>query len=100
MKATHRERIKTALRFERPDRLPCHETPWEQTLAAWREQGLPPDTVAADFFDFVLCFMYLDASPRFEQKILVREAGRITYEDRYGYTIMKPEGISSTMQFH
>ena len=98
-KMTSRERIQAALRFERPDQLPCHESPWEQTLTAWHEQGLPTDVTLEDFFGFDLAFMYVDASPRFEQKVLSREAGRITYEDRSGYTISKPEGISSTLQF-
>lgn len=96
---THRERIQAALAFERPDRLPCHETPWEQTLAAWRKQGLPEGVSLEDYFGFDLSFMYLDVSPRFEQQVLQREGGMITYEDRFGYTIRKPEGISSTMEF-
>jgi len=95
----HRQRVKTALRFERPDRLPCNESPWEQTLAAWHDQGLPADVTPADYFDFDICMMYLDASPRFEQKVLKREGGKITYEDRFGYTVTKPEGISATMHF-
>jgi uroporphyrinogen decarboxylase len=95
----HRERIRAALRFERPDRLPCHETPWEQTLAAWRKQGLPDGVSLEDHFGFDLAFMYLDTSPRFEQRILKREGGRITYEDRFGYTLEKKEGISATLDF-
>ena len=48
---THRERIQAALRFAEPDQLPCHETPWEQTLTAWRQQGLPPEADLADIVD-------------------------------------------------
>jgi len=96
---TPRERIQAALRFERPDRLPCHETPWEQTLAAWHEQGLPPDVSLADYFGFDLACLYLDLSPRLEQRVLKRENGMVTYADRFGYTVTKPEGISSTMHF-
>jgi len=95
----HRQRIKSALAFERPDSLPCHETPWEQTLAAWRAQGLPDDVSIEDHFGFDLSFMFLDTSPRFEQKILKRDGGMITYEDRFGYTLEKAEGISSTIDF-
>jgi hypothetical protein len=53
----------------------------------------------ADYFGFDLCLMYIDASPRFDMKVLARAGGNITYEDRFGYTISKPEGISSTMHF-
>jgi len=96
---THRERILAALGFQCPDGLPCHESPWEQTLAAWREQGMAAGMSPADYFGFDLDFMYLDVSPRFEQRVLERKDGMITYEDRFGYTIRKPEGISSTMEF-
>ena len=46
---TSRERVQAAVRFEPPDRLPCNESPWEQTLAAWREQGIPAATSLADY---------------------------------------------------
>ena len=94
-----RERVQTALQFERPDRLPANESPWEQTAAAWYEQGIPHGTPLADYFDFDMEMMYLDTSPRFEMKVLGRDGGSITYEDRFGYTITKPEGVSATMHF-
>ncbi len=96
---TSRARVQAAVRFEPPDRLPCNESPWEQTLAAWRQQGLPADVSLADYFDFDLCAMYLDASPRFDQRVLERRDGMIRYEDRFGYTVEKPEGISATVHF-
>ena len=96
---TSRERVQAALAFEAPDRLPCHESPWEQTLSAWRTQGLPAAADLADCFDFDLSFMYLDTSPGFPQRILERAHGSITYEDRFGYTITKPEGMSATLHF-
>ena len=60
---------------------------------------MPQDVDALDYFDFDLCFMYLDASPRFEQKILHRADGYITFKDRFGYTLRKQEGLSATMEF-
>ncbi|MFV1968137.1 MAG: uroporphyrinogen decarboxylase family protein, partial [Pirellulaceae bacterium] len=94
-----RNRVKAALRFERPDRLPCHESPWEQTAAAWYKQGIPREMSLADFFEFDIAMMFLDPSPRFAMNVLGRSDGNITYEDRFGYTITKPEGVSSTMHF-
>ena len=96
---THRERVQAALAFERPDALPCHESPWEQTLAAWRTQGMPAGVVLEDHFGFDLAFMYLDTSPRFEQRIIERDGGTITYADRYGYTIRKADGVNATLDF-
>ena len=100
MSLTSRDRIRWALAFERPDALPVHESPWPQTLAAWREQGLGPDADPADVFGWDLESMYLDTSPRFPQRVLGREGNRITYEDRYGYTLTKEEGVASTIRFH
>lgn len=94
-----RERVQAALQFERPDRLPANESPWEQTAAAWYEQGIPAEMSLADYFGFDLAMMYLDTSPRFPMKVLGRGDGLITYEDRFGYTIAKPEGVSATMHF-
>ncbi len=96
---TERERVKAALAFEAPDRLPCHESPWEQTLRAWRTQGMPANVTLEDHFGFDLCLMYLDTSPRFDQRILKRDSGTITYEDRFGYTIRKVDGDSGTLHF-
>jgi uroporphyrinogen decarboxylase len=96
---TPRERIKAALRFERPDRLPCNESFWDGTIAQWRTEGAPDDVEAADYFDFDICTMSLDASPRFELEILERGDGMITYRDRFGYTLRKQDGISASMEF-
>jgi uroporphyrinogen decarboxylase len=68
-------------------------------LAAWRKQGLPEDVDLADYFDFDLSFMYLDTSPHFEQRILKRRNGWITYEDRFGYTVRKRDGLSGTLDY-
>lgn len=95
----HRERVAAALRFERPDRLPCDESFWDGTLQQWRAEGMRADVDAADYFDFDLCWMALDASPRLEQEILRREGGMITYRDRFGYTATKQDGLSSSIAF-
>jgi len=95
----HRQRVQAALRFERPDRLPSNESLWDGTIEVWQQEGMPAGVSAADYFDFDLSFMAVDASPRFEQKILRREGGYITYEDRFGYTVRKQDGISASMEF-
>lgn len=96
---TSRERVQAALRFEPPDRLPCNESPWEDTVAAWYEQGLPEGVSLADHFGFDLQTMSLDVSPRFPQQLLRREGDYIVYTDRQGYTVKKLDGRSSTMEF-
>ncbi|HLA83526.1 MAG TPA: uroporphyrinogen decarboxylase family protein [Thermoguttaceae bacterium] len=94
----HRERIHAAVRFEAPDRLPTSESFWDGTIDQWKTEGMP-EVDPVDFFDFDLCHMWLDASPRFEQKILQRADRMITYEDRFGYTVRKQDGHAGSMEF-
>lgn len=96
---TGRERIKTALKFERPDRLPKNESLWEGTLEAWREQGMPTNISVEDYFDFDISSMYLDPSPRLPTIILEHKDGSITFEDRFGYRAKREERLSATLDF-
>ena len=72
------ERVQTALRFERPDRLPANESPWEQTAAAWYEQGIPPGTSLADYFDFDIALFFLSEMPTDRAASLLEERIRAT----------------------
>lgn len=89
---TSRQRIKAAIRYQPVDRLPVQDAPWDEVPGMWAEQGMPVDTTsdatsesaAADYFGFDMVGMSLDASPRFEQKIIERSGGYVTYEDRFG----------------
>ena len=61
---TSRERLRTTLRRQEPDRVPrleiCH---WPETLLRWRREGLPADQTPNAFFGFDgLCMAYLDGS--------------------------------------
>lgn len=96
---TSRERVKAAVKHEPPDRLPCHENFWEDTLPAWQEQGYPGGADPTDYFGFDLCFMSLDSSPRFEQRVLRHEGEYVVYADRFGYTVKRQQGKGSTMHF-
>ncbi len=44
-----RERIKAAIQYRPPDRLPCHDSFWQDTPTVWREQGMPADVSLEDF---------------------------------------------------
>jgi uroporphyrinogen decarboxylase len=49
---TSRERLRTALRRQVPDRLPrCEQSFWPETLARWRHEGLPAEASPAALFD-------------------------------------------------
>ena len=96
---TSRQRVKAAINFQPPDRLPCSESIWQDTLELWRSQGMPADVSPEDYFDFDICGMSLDCSPRYEQKIISRDAPWYTYQDRWGYTATKKLGAPSSIHF-
>ncbi len=96
---TSRERVRAAIRFEPPDRLPRNDSPWRQTVDRWRREGLPEGVEVADHFELDIATMYLDLSPRFAMRVLERDGIYYTYEDRYGYTLRKEEHGESTIDF-
>jgi uroporphyrinogen decarboxylase len=58
-------------------------------------QGISPD----DYFQYDVCSMSIDCSPRYEQKILEKNEGWYTYQDRWGYTATKKLGACSSVHF-
>lgn len=94
-----KERICATIAFEPTDVLPVQDHLWQQVPDLWRQQGMPQDVLPEDHLGFDVAEMYLDTSPRFEQRILFRAEGYITYTDRYGYTCKKPDGASGTLEF-
>ena len=107
---THREKVKAAISYLTPYRIPVHEDFWEDTLFEWKKQGLPEYVVQypdhkegsqsiTDYFDFDIARIFLDCSPRFEQRIVDRVGEFYTFEDRYGYTAKKSYGKSGSIHF-
>lgn len=96
---TSRERVKAAIRHEPVDRLPVQDELWLQVPALWKQQGLPEDTSPEDFLGFDFTDMFLDTSPRLEQKIVHRDGEYIIYDDCFGYRVRKLEGKSGTLDF-
>lgn len=96
---TSRERVQAAINFQPPDRMPCSESLWPDTLSLWREHGLPAETSVDDYFGFDISYMSLDCSPRYEQEILAHDGEWYTYRDRWGYTATKKRGKSSSVRF-
>lgn len=49
---TSRERIRTTLRRQQPDRVPrCEQSYWPDTLARWRQEGMPADKSPHELFN-------------------------------------------------
>lgn len=96
---TSRERVTAALNFEPPDRLPVNDSLWDGLQADWIQEGMPAGVTPADHFGWDIESMFIDASARFDMKILSCAAGFITFEDRAGYRVKKADGRSGTLDF-
>jgi uroporphyrinogen decarboxylase len=109
---TSKERVKAAINWKTPDRIPLHEDFWTDTPQVWIEEGFPENITIYppalndhkhisidEHFDFDIALMYLDCSPRYEQKILSHKGEYYTYEDRYGYTAEKPWQKSGSIHY-
>lgn len=114
---TSKERVRAAINWKSPDRIPVHESFWTDTIELWKKQGLPeqvgmypsinPAETAdndglisvEEFFDMDIAPVYLDSSPRFEQKIVSRNGEYYTYDDRWGYRAVKPWMKSGSIHY-
>jgi uroporphyrinogen decarboxylase len=102
---TSRERVKAAINWERPDRIPIHESFWTDTVCTWKNQGLPdsvqmyPPHSVEEHFGLDIAPMYLDSSPRFPQRIISRDGEYYTYDDRWGYRATKPWQASGSIHY-
>jgi len=120
---TPRQRFIEALTFGRPDRIPLSPGwPRESTLAAWRQQGLPPDR---HFFTVLLDTLGIEPEPtqphlplgvsfrmipQFEEKVLDHRHGHyllqdwmgaiVEISDRYDYTYLREAKDFVTRKWH
>jgi uroporphyrinogen decarboxylase len=80
-----RERIKTLLSFNEPDRIGLHDAYWEDTLLRWVEEGLPEGINPTDHFDFDFDNLYIDASLRLPEELLEDTAEHTIHQDKHGF---------------
>jgi len=65
-----RERIRKVLHHEEPDRVPVHDTPWDQTIDRWHSEGLPVYLSPAEHFNYEIVSIGCDTGPRFPVETL------------------------------
>ncbi len=92
-------RVRHAIERKPLDRVPRFDSFWEDTLTAWRGQGLPADADPDEFFGWDMRMMYLDASMRAEQKLLSEDGEFVVFQDRAGYTVRKMVGKSRALEW-
>jgi hypothetical protein len=120
---TLRQRYIEALTFGTPDRVPFQPGwPRESTLAAWRDQGLPPDrhfhTVLLETLGIqpektkphVALDVRFDMIPHFEEQVLDHRDGHylvqdwmgatVEISDRYDYTYLRTAKDFVTRKWH
>ncbi len=82
---TNRERMRAAIARQPVDRVPVNDSFWDETLAAWREQGhLPAGVPAKDFFDYEWQMVHFDSGFLFETADIDSDATHVPRRDTYG----------------
>ena len=81
---TSRERVGKALRHQRPDRVPLHESFWEATVNRWRQEGLPAEVSADEHFETEFRFMGVDNSFGFPYQVIERTDDHVIERDEWG----------------
>ncbi|MBN2445785.1 MAG: hypothetical protein JXO22_03620 [Phycisphaerae bacterium] len=88
---TSRELFLAALHRQQPERLPmCDLVYWPETLARWRDEGLPPDADLVDYFglDRLVCINDLfEPSFGLPQRTIEETETERVYVDGYGKTM-------------
>jgi len=81
---TSRERVDKALRHQRPDRVPFHESPWEATVNRWRREGLPEGVSVDEYFDTEFRYMGVDNSFGYPYELVERTDEYVVDRDSWG----------------
>ncbi len=81
---TSRERVSKAMRHQRPDRVPLYEAFWEATANRWRQEGLPAEVSADDYFDTEIRHIGVDNSFGYAYEVVERTDDYIMVRDNWG----------------
>ena len=94
-----RTRVQNAICRNPVDRIPLCDALWEDTLTAWRNQGMAKDADPGDFFGWDIVDLFLDASMRRPAEIHESDDAFVVYRDPAGYTARKFRGKSRSLEF-
>lgn len=75
-----KERIRSILSFEIPDRIGICDGYWQTTQDRWHQEGLPENTSADDYFKTEIRSIGFDFSFRFKEKLLEETKDYRIYE--------------------
>jgi len=92
---THRERVRTAIARQQPDRVPIMDQAWRETVRRWRREGMPEDVDIFDYFDFAIREIWCDTSPRFPVKVISENDEHIVSTTNWGATLKQSKTSSN-----
>ncbi len=97
---TSYERFKRMYEHREADRIPIIDDPWRTTIERWRREGMPEGMHFADYFgiDWVPK-IYVDNSPRYEEKVIEETDTYTIYTTKWGATLKQWKHATSTPEF-
>ncbi len=99
-KFTSHERFHRMLNHQEADRIPIIDSPWSATIERWQREGMPTEVSYVDYFDLdKTADIFVDNSPRFEEKVLDESDEHVTYTSRWGATLKQWKHAASTPEF-
>ena len=93
------QRVQQLLAFEEPDRIALTDAYWEDTLARWRQEGLPPDVSPTDYFDFDFDWLFMDASLRLPEALLEETDEYTVRRDKHGFVAKQWKGRAGALGY-
>ncbi len=82
---TARDRIRSLLNRQEPDRIGLWDAYWDDTIIRWRGEGLPDDTTPQALLDFDFELLFMDASLRLPERLLEDNPEYTIREDKHGF---------------
>ncbi|MFW5692472.1 MAG: hypothetical protein ACOCX3_03890, partial [Chloroflexota bacterium] len=82
---TARDRIRSLLNRQEPDRIGLWDAYWDDTIIRWRSEGLPADTTPQALLDFDFELLFMDASLRLPERLLEDNPEYTIREDKHGF---------------
>ncbi len=94
-----RERVKHALSFEKPDRVPVQDRIWPSTIERWHQEGMPTHISTSEYFDYEMVKFGPDVSPRFPVRVLREDERYVIETTPYGGVARNRKDRASVPEF-
>lgn len=87
-----RERVLKSFRREKTDRIAILDSPWDETIERWQNEGLPHGVHPDEYFNFDFKRFYIDVPLEYTDRVIADMSFRLpveTVEDADEYTIIR-----------